>query len=173
MVIGSSVGCQDPRYQKSNASTTIQRSIENGSLRRRRNWTPPSAETLRATRRVTLRISYTSQPWWRICFERARDFVFWHNRRPLAYTSAGMVAVVAGAAVISVTIYQQPKPVQVVAESSPFPSTRPPNADGELHFSPPGFIQPFDMRPTLLPGSRDVPVLPIDSDQFVPLRLKP
>ena len=113
------------------------------------------------------------QPLWRICFERARDFALWHNRRPLAYTSAGMVAVVAGAAVISVTIYQQPKPVQVVAESSPFPSTRPPNADGELHFSPPGFIQPFDMRPTLLPGSRDVPVLPIDSDQFVPLRLKP
>jgi len=111
------------------------------------------------------------QPRWRVFFESALDFLLWHNFRPLAYSSVGVAAVAAGTALISITIHQQSKPVQVVAKSSPVPSTRPANADGELHFASPGFIQPFDMQPTLLPDSRGVPDS-FRSDQFVPLKLE-
>ena len=48
-------------------------------------------------------------------------------------------------------------------------------AEKELDFPPPVFGPTFDMQPTLFPGSRDVPVLPVDSlgsDQFVPLKLE-
>ena len=48
------------------------------------------------------------EPLWSICVDRAHDFVFRHDVRPLAYYSAAVAAVVACAAVISITIYQQP-----------------------------------------------------------------
>ena len=48
------------------------------------------------------------QPLWSICIDCAHDFVFRHNVRPFAYCSAAVAAVVACAAVISTTIYQQP-----------------------------------------------------------------
>ena len=112
------------------------------------------------------------QPLWRICFERARDFALWHNRRPLAYTSAGIVAVVASTAVISIAIYQQPDTTQLAVQGSPIPST-PSNTENELDVAPAVFNPTFHMQRTLFPDSRDVPVLPIDSDQFVPLKLEP
>ena len=112
------------------------------------------------------------QPLWRICFERARDFALWHNRRPLAYTSAGIVAVVASTAVISIAIYQQPDTTQLAVQGSPIPST-PSNTENELDVAPPMFNPTFHMQPTLFPDSRDVPVLPIDSDEFIALRLGP
>jgi hypothetical protein len=83
--------------------------------------------------------------------------------------------VVACAAVISIRIYQQPEHVQVAVESSPVPSTRPANAEREFNLAPPGVPRTFTAEPTLLPGSRNVPVLPADplrSDQFVPLKLE-
>jgi len=115
------------------------------------------------------------QPRWRICFERARDFVFWHNLRPLAYTSAGIVAVVAGTAVISMRLHQQPEPIQVVAESSPVPSTSPANAEREFNLALSAVPRTFNAEPILLPRSRYVPARPINllrSDQFVPRKLE-
>jgi hypothetical protein len=111
------------------------------------------------------------QPRWRVFFESALDFLLWHNFRPLAYSSVGVVAVVACAAVISIRLYQQPA-TQLAVQGSPVPNT-PSNTGKELDFPPPVFNPRFDMQPTLLPDSRDLPVLPIDSDQFIQLRLEP
>jgi hypothetical protein len=114
------------------------------------------------------------QPRWRICFERARDFVVWHNLRPLKYTSAGIVAVVACAAVFSIRLYQHPDITQLAVQASPIPSP-PSNTEKELEFAPPVFIPRFDVQSTLFPDSRDVPMLPVDllrSDQFIQLRLE-
>jgi hypothetical protein len=87
---------------------------------------------------------------------------------------AGVAVVVACAAVISIRIYQQPEHVQVAGESSPVP-TRSPNTEKESDFAPPALIPipTFNGGPTLLPGSRDIPLLPADllrSDEFVPFK---
>ena len=110
------------------------------------------------------------QPLWRICVECAEDFARRLNIRSLA--PAGIAVLVASAAVFSIRLYQQPDTTQLAVQGPPIPST-PSNTENELHSAPPGLIQPFDMQPTLFPDSRDVPMLPIDSDQFVPLRLEP
>jgi hypothetical protein len=119
------------------------------------------------------------QPPWRICFERAQGFAVQCNVRSLASYAAGIAAVVACAAVISITIYQQPKPAQVTRQSSPPDKTRPPFTDRELDLAPPEFIPAFDTQPTvLLAISMDIrmlPVLPADllgSDEFVPFKLE-
>ena len=71
------------------------------------------------------------QPAWRMCFERAQGFAIQYNVRSLASYAAGIAAVVACAAVISITIYQQPDTTQFAVQSSPVP-TRSPNTDREL-----------------------------------------
>jgi hypothetical protein len=82
------------------------------------------------------------EPVWGICVDRARDFVFRHNVRPLASYAAGIAAAVACAAVISITIYQQPDTTQFAVQSSPVP-TRSPNTEKELDFAPRVLIPPF------------------------------
>ena len=104
------------------------------------------------------------QPRWRICLERGRDFVWSHNRHLLAYSFAGIVAVALGTAVIPITIQQRPKPVQVVAESSPVPK-RSMYAEAHWDVARPGFIQPFDRQPAVLSNGRAI--------RMVPLRLLP
>jgi hypothetical protein len=104
------------------------------------------------------------QPVWRICFERAHGFALRHNVRPYP---AGVAVVVACAAVISITIYQQPDTTQFAVQSSPVP-TRSPNTEKELDFAPPVLIPTF-------PASRDIPLLPADllrSDEFAPFTLE-
>jgi hypothetical protein len=112
------------------------------------------------------------QPLWSICIERAQEFAFRHNVRPYP---AGILAVAACAAVISITIYQQPDTTQFAVQSSPVP-TRSPNTGKELDFVPPVLNPTFNGDPTFLPGSRDVPLLPADllrSDEFVfPFKLE-
>jgi hypothetical protein len=108
------------------------------------------------------------EPLWSICLDRARDFVFGHNLR----YSAAIVAVIVCAAAISITIYQQPDTAQLAVQGSPAPGTP---ANTELHVVNPVFIPAFDIQPTLLPGIRDVSVLPTDSlrsGEFVPLKLE-
>lgn len=108
------------------------------------------------------------QPLWSVCLDRAQDVVSQHNIRPLVSYPAG-VAVVVACAVISIRFYQQPEPVQVAVESSPVPSTP------AVYAEPPMMVPTFNVEPTFLPGSRDVPMLPLDragSDQFVPLELE-
>ena len=121
-------------------------------------------------RRQRQRDELLRQPIWRICLRRAEGFALRFNARSLA--AASVTVLVACVAVISITIYQQPDTTQLAVQGSPIPST-PSNTENELDVAPPVFNPTFHMQPTLFPGSRDVPVLPIDSDQFVPLRLKP
>jgi hypothetical protein len=114
------------------------------------------------------------QPLWSVCVDRAHDFVFRHNVRLLAAYPAGIAAVVACAAVISIRIYQQPVHVQVAVGSSPVP-TRSPNTEKELDFAPPVLIPTFNGDPTFLPGNRDIPLLPaglLRSDEFLLLNLE-
>src|SRR4029077_2061924 len=110
------------------------------------------------------------EPLWSVCVDRVRDFVFRYNLRPLAGYSAAIVCVAA----ISITIYYQPDTTQLRAQSSPIPGTLA-STENELHVAPPVLIPAFDIEPTLLPGTRDVRVLPADSlrsGEFVPLTLQ-
>jgi hypothetical protein len=118
------------------------------------------------------------QPLWSICIDCAHDFVFRHNVRPFAFYSAAVAAVIACAAVISITIYQQPDTTQLAVQGSPDP-TRLPITDRELDFAPLEFTPAFDTQPAVFrPNSRDIrmlPVVPADplrSDEFLPLKLE-
>ncbi len=129
-------------------------------------------------RRQRQREELLREPLWSICVDRAHDFVFRHNARPLAYYSAAVAAVVACAAVISITIYQQSDGTRFAVQSSPVP-TRLPNTETELELAPPMLIPAFDAQPVVLPANsrniRMLPVLPSDplrSDEFVPLKLE-
>ena len=107
---------------------------------------------------------------WRICFKHAEGFALQFNIRSLA--SAGVAVVVACAAVVSIKLDQQPDTTQLAVQGSPIPST-PSNTENELDVAPSVFNPTFHMQPTLFPDSRDVPVLPINSDQLIQLRLEP
>jgi hypothetical protein len=101
------------------------------------------------------------QPVWRICFERAHGFAVQYNVRSLASYAAGIAAVVACAAVISIRIYQQPDTTQFAVQSTPVP-TRSPNTQKELDFPPPVLIPPFDTQSPVLPAnSRDIRMRPL------------
>src|SRR2546430_1741332 len=64
------------------------------------------------------------EPLWSICVDRARDFVFRYNLRPLAGYSAAIVAVIVCAAAISITNYHQPDTTQLAVQGSPVPGTQ-------------------------------------------------
>jgi hypothetical protein len=135
-------------------------------LRLKRCEQPPASyyENFLSEFRRRQRDELLRQPVWRLCFERAHGFALRHNVRPYP---AGVAVVVACAAVISITIYQQPDTTQFAVQSSPVP-TRSPNTEKELDFAPPVLIPTF-------PASRDIPLLPADllrSDEFVPLKLE-
>ena len=55
------------------------------------------------------------QPLWRICLDRANDFIFRLNLARLTSYPAAVAAVLVCAAVISIRIYQAPQPVNVAA----------------------------------------------------------
>ena len=79
-------------------------------LRLKRYEQPPASyyENFLSEFRRRQRDELRHQPLWSICIERAQEFAFRHNVRPLAAYPAGIAAVVACVAVISITIYQQP-----------------------------------------------------------------
>jgi hypothetical protein len=142
-------------------------------LRLKRYQQPPPAyfENFLSEFRRRQRDELLRQSVWRICFERAHGFALRHNVRPYP---AGIAAVVACTAVISIRIYQQPDTTQFPVQSSPVP-TRSPNAEKELDFAPPVLNPTFKGDPTFLPASRDIQLLPVDplwSDEFVPLKLE-
>jgi len=114
------------------------------------------------------------QPIWSVCVDRVRGFIFRHNVRPLAFYPAGVAAIVACVAVISIWIYQQPDATQLAVQSSPVPNT-PAGVRNDFDIAPSGFTPAFYVQPALLPRSGDVRLLPVDSlrsDQFVPLKLE-
>jgi hypothetical protein len=142
-------------------------------LRLKRYEQPPPAyfENFLSEFRRRQRDELLRQPVWRICFERAHGFALRHNARPYP---TGVAVVVACAAVISITIYQQPDTAQFPVQSSPVP-TRSPNTEKELDFAPQLLIPTFNGDPTFLPASRNIPLLPANpfgSDEFVPLKLE-
>jgi len=59
------------------------------------------------------------QPLWRICVDRARDFVFQFNLSTLTSYPAAVTAVLICAAFISLRIYQTPAPATVAAKDRP------------------------------------------------------
>ena len=71
-------------------------------------------------RRRQRRDELRREPLWSICVDRARDFVFRRNVRPLV--SPGIAAVVACAAVISMKLYQQPDATQLAVQGSAVPT---------------------------------------------------
>ncbi len=76
------------------------------------------------------------QPLWRICLERAQDFMFRLNVPSLTSYPAVAAAVLVCAAVISLKIYQQPDPANVALQSRPALSEAV-NADGEWTLASP------------------------------------
>lgn len=111
-------------------------------------------------RRQHQRERLVRQSLWRVCVERAEGLALRFNMHPLA--SATVAVVVASAAVISIRSYQPPDTAQLAVQASPVPST-PSNTEKELDFAPPVFVPKFDLQPMLLPRSRNVPMLPVDS----------
>jgi hypothetical protein len=111
---------------------------------------------------------------WSSCVERVRDFVFWHNLRAWTCYSAGVVTAIACVVVLALTLYQRRDSTQLAAHTSPVPTTAPIMLTG-LNFALPVFDPTLEMRPTILPGSRHVRVLPrhsLRSEEFVPLNLE-
>ena len=80
-------------------------------LRLKRYEQPPPAyfENFLSEFRRRQRDELLRQPLWRNCFERAQGFALQCNVRSLASYAAGIAVAVACAAVISITIYQQPE----------------------------------------------------------------
>ena len=78
-------------------------------LRLKRYEQPPPAyfENFLSEFRRRQRDEVLRQSPWRICFERAQGFAVQYNVRSLASYAAGIAAVVACAAVISITIYHE------------------------------------------------------------------
>jgi hypothetical protein len=104
---------------------------------------------------------------WRICFERAQGFAVQYLRSLASY-AVGIAAVVACAAVISITIYRQPDTTQFAVQSSPVPSAPSANAEREFNLAPPAVPRTFNAEPML-------PLLPADllrSDEFAPFKLE-
>src|SRR4029434_10422789 len=76
------------------------------------------------------------QPLWRICMERAHEFVFRLDVRSLASYPVAVAAVLVCAAVISLKIYQEPDKAQVALQGAPALST-PASAEGEWTLASP------------------------------------
>ena len=70
------------------------------------------------------------QPLWRICLERAHNFMLQLNVRSLTSYPAAVTAVLLCAAIISLKIYQQPETARVALQSPPALSL-PVNAEAE------------------------------------------
>ena len=132
-------------------------------LRLKRYEQPPPAyfENFLSEFRRRQRDELLRQPAWRIWFERAQGFAVQCNVRSLASYAAGIAALLACAAVVSIKIYQQPDTTHFAVQSSPVP-TRSPNTEKELDFPPRVLIPTFNGDPTFLRARRDIPLLPAD-----------
>jgi hypothetical protein len=89
------------------------------------------------------------QPLWRICFDRACDFVFQFNLSKLTSYPAAVAAVLLCAAVISIRIYQMPTLTQpgTVAVQNPEVLTVPANTDAEWTLASPVTTRVLSTRP--------------------------
>ena len=86
------------------------------------------------------------QPLWRICWERAHDFMFRLDVRSLASYPVAAAAVLVCAAVISFKIYQEPQTPRVALQSSPTLSEAA-NTEDEWTLASPVATQTFRTQP--------------------------
>jgi hypothetical protein len=86
------------------------------------------------------------QPLWRICLERAQNFMSQLDIRSLASYPTAVAAVLVCAAVISLKVYQQPETARV-AIRSPLTLSAPVNAEQEWNLASPVATQMFRMQP--------------------------
>ncbi|MGE5208588.1 MAG: hypothetical protein ACM3KL_04570 [Alphaproteobacteria bacterium] len=86
------------------------------------------------------------QPLWRICLERAQNFMAQLDIRSLASYPTAVAAVLVCAAVISLKVYQQPETARV-ASQSPLTLSMPVNAEAEWNLGSPADTQIFRTQP--------------------------
>jgi len=138
-------------------------------LRLKRYEQPPPGyyeNFLNELRRRRRRDELFREPFWSICVDRMRDFMFRHNVRTLAGYSAGLATVAACIAVVAITIFQQSGTTQLAVRTSHVPAS-PPIMDQQLDVGPAS----FDMQAALLPAGTDLLLLPA-SDESVPFNLE-
>jgi hypothetical protein len=105
------------------------------------------------------------EPFWSICVNRIRDFIFPHSVRTLAGYSEGIVTAAACVVIISIAIHSPPKAITRLA-FQPVPAMPRLTKKGSdfKHAQ-------LDMQATLQPGTADLLVLPA-SDETIPLNLE-
>lgn len=86
------------------------------------------------------------EPLWRICWQRAQDFMFRLNVPSLTSYPAAATAVLICVAVVSLKIYQQPEPVNIAAQSRPALSTAV-STEGEWTLASPVATRTFSVQP--------------------------
>src|SRR4029077_4884977 len=86
------------------------------------------------------------QPLWRICLERAQNFMLQLNVRSLTSYPAAVSAVLVCAAVISVKIYQHPETARAALRGPPTISV-PASAEGEWNLASPVATQIVRTQP--------------------------
>jgi hypothetical protein len=85
------------------------------------------------------------QPLWRICFDRARDFVVSFNLSTLTSYPAAVTAVLVCAGFISLRIYQTPQPAAVAVKDRPVLAV-PASTDDEWTLASPVSTRVFNTR---------------------------
>jgi hypothetical protein len=85
------------------------------------------------------------EPLWRICFGRARDFVFSFNLSTLTSSPVAVSAVLVCAAILSLKIYQTPQPAKVAVQDRPVLAV-PVNTDDEWTLAKPVATRVFNTR---------------------------
>ena len=86
------------------------------------------------------------QPLWRICLERAHNFMLQLDGRSLASYSTAVAAVLVCAAIFSLKVYQQPETARVALQSPPTISV-PASAEGEWNLASPVAAQILRTQP--------------------------
>ena len=86
------------------------------------------------------------KPVWRICLERAHDFMLRLNVPALGSYPAAVTAALVCAAIISFKVYQAPEPVRFSAHAGPA-SSAPVNATSELTLASPVATRVFSTQP--------------------------
>src|SRR2546430_10647592 len=105
------------------------------------------------------------EPLWRICVDRARDFVFSFNLSTLTSYPAAVTAVLVCAAVISLRIYQTPQPATLPAKDRPVLVT-PARTEPEWTLASPVATRVFNTR-SLRSMTKSAPTHPSGTPRYV------
>jgi hypothetical protein len=92
------------------------------------------------------RDEWLREPLWRICFERAQNFMLQLDMRSLTSYATAVAAVLVCAAIFSLKVYQQPEMARV-ATQSPLTLSVPVNVEQEWNLAAPVAPQILRMQP--------------------------